>query len=118
MRKILSAALIMTSLDLAMPASAEENEVKWVADIPIMPSLEIEPGLGFAYENREGRIVMIYLRGGAKSDEIINYYNAALEPLGWKRVNETRWQNAAEVLEISKTEALSTTLWKIMLLPN
>ena len=59
------------------------DQAKWVGDVPIMPQLTIEPGLGFAFDNPEGRIVTIYLTGDANPNQVMAYYDQALIPLGW-----------------------------------
>ena len=99
-------------------AHAESPQQKWVGDVPIMPSLTIEKGLGFAFDNADGRIVTIYLSGTAKAEKVAAYYQQALEPLGWQKDSQRRWKREGEVLEINTTTAAGVPLWKITLRPQ
>ena len=102
------------------PLAAAEDipQAQWVGDLPIMPSLEIEKGLGFAFDNPEGRIVTIYLSGGAEPQDVFAYYDIALAPLGWEKTDRRQWRRQGESLSIHKTPTAATDLWKIMLRPE
>jgi hypothetical protein len=121
MKKTLITILIGTVLSSGLmsgQALAETPQSKWVADVPIMPTLIIEPGLGFAFANPDGRVVKIYLNGDEEQSEVIAYYAQALEPLGWARIGENRWSRETEVLQISRITAASTELWEITIRPE
>ena len=97
---------------------AETPQHKWVGDVPIMPSLTIEKGLGFAFDNADGRIVTIYLSGEMDKKSITTYYTQALDPLGWQRKGNSKWARGNEMLEIKETQAAGIALWKITLRPQ
>jgi hypothetical protein len=121
MKKTLITILIGTVLTFGLMLGqtlAETPQSKWVADVPIMPTLTIEPGLGFAFANPDGRIVRIYLNGDEDQSEVIAYYAQALEPLGWTRIGENRWNRETEILQISRITAASTELWEITIRPE
>ncbi len=104
-----------------MPQSVKAetpDQAKWVGDVPIMPQLSIEPGLGFAFDNPEGRIVTIYLTGEANPDQVMAYYDQALIPLGWIKKDAHIWHRRNESLTINKTPSAIKALWKIMLRPK
>ena len=94
------------------------DQAKWVGDVPIMPQLTIEPGLGFAFDNPEGRIVTIYLTGDANANQVMAYYDQALIPLGWIKKDTYIWHRRNESLTINKTPSAIKALWKIMLRPK
>ena len=97
---------------------AESKQAKWIGDLPIMPKLEIEQGIGFAFDSSEGRIVTIFLSGETTKSEIEKYYKKAMDPLGWTLIENAKWVREDEILIIEETEALSTKLWKITIRPN
>lgn len=106
---------------MAMPSLTQAeatDQAKWVGDVPIMPELTIKQGLGFAFDNPEGRIVTIYLSGNAPHEDIVAYYDQALLPLGWKKKNNQEWHRRDESLTLLKTASAGTGLWKIMLRPE
>ena len=114
------ASIISFAIDL-MPqyVKAETlDHAKWVGDVPIMPQLSIEPGLGFAFDNPEGRIVTIYLTGDTDPNQVMAYYDQALIPLGWIKKDTYIWHRRNESLTINKTPSAIKALWKIMLRPK
>ena len=118
MRQKLIAIVIGLFVAAVSPATADTKVSNWVADIPIMPELNVEQGLGFAYENTDGRVVTIILSGEAKLVNVIGYYSQALEPLGWEKESAASWTRNTEILKIESTEALSTELIKISIRPR
>ena len=123
---ILGALMIVPLIGLSFtiaPVQAQSNsqtppQVQWVGDVPIKPDLTIEPGLGFAFDSPEGRVVMVLLNGAVSPGEISAYYDQALEPLGWEKTGTMRWRRDGEMLLINETEAAGSTLWKITLRPE
>lgn len=118
-RKAVPKAVVMGALGAIMmtsPALASQ-QAKWVGDLPIMPSLSIETGLGFAFDSPEGRIVIVYLSGGATPTEVRGYYAAALKPLGWRHDGDMRWTRGHEYLTITRTTAGTAELWKLTISP-
>ena len=113
--------IITTTLLMSIASSiavAESKQAKWIGDLPIMPKLQIEQGIGFAFDSSEGRIVTIFLSGDTTKIEIEKYYKNAMEPLGWMQLDSAKWAREDEILKIEETEALSTKLWKITIRPN
>lgn len=117
-----ASCLMMGLMAFAMmpqPVKAETpDQAKWVGDVPIMPQLAIEHGLGFAFDNPEGRIVTIYLTGDANTNQVMAYYDQALIPLGWIKKDTYIWHRRNESLSINKTPSAIKALWKIMLRPK
>jgi len=93
-------------------------QTKWVGDLPIIPALKVEPGLGFAFESPNGRIVMIYLSGTVSSQTIKAYYDEALAPLGWRSAGALSWSRESERLKVEEVSTAGGRLWKIMLQPE
>ena len=118
---IWAGVLMAVMIAVVMPALSHAetpDQAKWVGDVPIMPALTIEKGLGFAFDNPEGRIVTIYLNGDAHPDQVMAYYKQALIPLGWVQSTPNIWQRRNETLTINKTPSALKDLWKIMLRPK
>ena len=110
------AMVLMPQTLLAQNQTKAPAKAEWVGDVPIMPQLVIEPGLGFAFDNPEGRIVTIYIKGQAHADDIMAYYRQALAPLGWTQLEARLWTRGREHLMIIKTA--TADLWKIALRPQ
>ena len=121
MKKILLPLLCATTLNIGaviMPLAADTVQSSWVADVPIMPALMVEKGLGFAFDNPDGLIVTIYLSGDAQAANVQAYYAQALAPLGWSQIGPQRWGRDGEILQLGTTTAAGAQLWKITLRPE
>jgi hypothetical protein len=110
--------MAMSMVTVGVFAQTSSPQAKWVGDLPIMPSLSIEAGLGFAFDSPEGRIVIIYLSGAARADEVAAYYDIALDPLGWTNNGGGSWTREGESLTIAKTTAGTAELWKLKISPE
>lgn len=109
---LMAAAISTTSLAADLP------QVEWVGDLPIMPQLSVESGLGFAFDSPEGRIVTIYLSGDSDQAELAAYYGQALEPLGWQARGGLAWSRDGEALAFQPVTAGGSPLWKITIRPQ
>ena len=119
MKRATAAIAILCCLSWGATGLAQTpRQVEWVGDVPVMPGLEIEDGLGFAFESPEGRIVTIYLAGSVDAGALDRYYAQALDPLGWKARSGRTWQREGETLTFSQVSAAGATLWKITIRPE
>lgn len=110
--------MLFLGVGAATDSVAQIQQQRWVGDVPIMPDMTIEPGLGFAFDSADGRIVTIYLSGTTDQSALLAYYTQALEPLGWRKANPRQWVRESEILEIKQTQAAGIALWKITLRPE
>jgi hypothetical protein len=109
--------LIGDQLLIGQPAKAETQQHRWVGDVPIMQSWQIEPELGFAFDSPNGRIVMIFSSTSADEDDIMAFYGQTLAQLGWTG-GAGNWVRDAEKLVIGKVQTARGTLWRLMLQPR
>jgi hypothetical protein len=99
-------------------AYAEQiQQHSWVADIPIMAELSVEPALGFAFDSPSGRIVMIFASSTEKSTKIMSFYNESLSAMGWIGGNG-EWRKDMETFVISEVDTIVGTLWRLMVRPH
>ena len=115
MRVLLS---IMMLLIMTASLRAETPQQRWIGDVPVMPGMEIEADLGFAFDSPDGRIVVIYASGEMASQDLASYYDMALPPLGWESASDLVWTREGEQLMISSAKASTTPLWKIAIMPR
>ena len=102
---------------IGQPAKAETQQHRWVGDVPIMHSWQIEPELGFAFDSPNGRIVMIFASTSADDDDIMAFYGQTLAQLGWTG-GAGNWVRDAEKLVIGKVQTARGALWRLMLQPR
>ncbi|CAI8370414.1 MAG: Uncharacterised protein [SAR116 cluster bacterium MED-G04] len=124
MKRLLATTLMITGMMIAavlgsgLAHAQSPKQVEWVGDLPVMPGLEIETGLGFAFDSPEGRIVTIYLSGDAQSPMVEDYYRGAMDPLGWVEKDRLKWQREGEVMMIQQVSAAGSQLWKLSIRPE
>ena len=109
--------LISDQFLIGQPAKAETQQHRWVGDVPIMQSWQIEPELGFAFDSPNGRIVMIFASTLADEDDIMAFYGQTLAQLGWTG-GGGNWVRDAEKLAIGKVQTARGALWRLMLQPR
>ena len=102
---------------IGQPAKAEMQQHRWVGDVPIMQSWQIEPELGFAFDSPNGRIVMIFASTSADEDDIMAFYGQTLAQLGWSG-GAGNWVRDGEKLVIGKVQTARGALWRLMLQPR
>ena len=109
--------LISDQFLIGQSAKAETQQHRWVGDVPIMQSWQIEPELGFAFDSPNGRIVMIFASTSADEDVIMAFYGQTLAQLGWTG-GAGNWVRDAEKLVIGKVQTARGALWRLMLRPR
>ena len=116
---VVSVGMVTAPLLITKAAYADDAlQAKWVGDLPIMPQLQIEKNLGFAFDTPEGRIVTIYLSGGVDNSAVQEYYEIAMPPLGWSQEKPLNWHREGDHLAIIATTTSSQKLWKITIRPK
>jgi len=114
--KVLISIIMMLLLTTAL--RAETPQQRWIGDVPVMPGMEIETDLGFAFDSPDGRIVVIYASGELSGSDLASYYDMALPPLGWESASDLVWTREGEQMTISSAKASGTPLWKITIMPR
>ena len=102
---------------IGQAAKAETQQHRWVGDVPIMQSWQIEPELGFAFDSPDGRIVMIFASTLADENDIMAFYGQTLAQLGWTG-GAGNWVRDTEKLVIGKVQTARGALWRLMLQPR
>lgn len=79
--------------------------VPGVDDLPLMPGLEAAPERSTSFETPSGRIVEVETHGkGMAETDVRGFYARTLPSLGWRAVNERRYERAGERLIIDFTQ--------------
>ena len=97
-------ALLLASCLAAFSVAAAEF-VPGVEDLPLMPGLEAVAEASTSFETPTGRIVEAEARGKGMSEaEVRRFYAGTLPALGWRAVNDRRYERAGERLTIDVTQ--------------
>ena len=97
--------------------ASQNQQQRWVGDVPIMVNLSVEPELGFSFDSPNGRIVMIFASSSVSEADIMGFYNQSLLAIGWTG-GDGEWKRGSETLLISKVETATGDLWRLMLRPH
>lgn len=100
------AALLVAGLLLISATSALVNPA-WavtylsaIADLPLPDGLTEQPDKSTVFDAPLGRIITAYASGTIDADDVRDFYDDALPPLGWEKTGEGSFRRKAEVLKI------------------
>jgi hypothetical protein len=97
MRRLLVAVVL--TLGLGAPASATEY-FSAIADLPVADGLTEQAEKSTVFDAPLGRIVTAYATGKVDADDVRDFYDDALPPLGWEKAGEGTYRRKAETLKI------------------
>ena len=101
MRRTLSAAAL--SMLLLVSAGSPAFAVTYlsaIADLPLPDGLAEQTDKSTVFDAPLGRIITAYATGTVDADEVRDFYDDALPPLGWEKTGEGSFRRKAEVLKI------------------
>ncbi len=81
------------------PASAV-TYLSAIADLPLPDGVAEQADKSTMFDAPMGRIVTAYASGQADADDVRDFYDDALPPLGWDKTGEGSFRRKAEVLKI------------------
>jgi hypothetical protein len=71
-----------------------------IADLPLPDGLAEQTDKSTVFDAPLGRIITAYATGTVDADEVRDFYDDALPPLGWEKTGEGSFRRKAEVLKI------------------
>lgn len=96
-----SFSALLAALCLAGFGAAAAEFLPGVEDLPLMPGLEAVAEASTAFETPSGRIVEAEARGkGLSEGDVRRFYAGTLPALGWRAVNDRRYERAGERLSL------------------
>lgn len=71
-----------------------------IADLPVADGLAEQKDKSTVFDAPLGRIVTAYATGKVAAEDVLDFYDDALPPLGWERTGEGTYHRKAETLKI------------------
>ena len=71
-----------------------------IADLPVADGLTEQRDKSTVFDAPLGRIVTAYATGKVDAEDVLDFYDDALPPLGWERTGEGTYHRKAETLKI------------------
>lgn len=71
-------------------------------DVPLMEGLAAEQDAGLVFDSPAGRIVEAYAVGEVAWQDVITFYTATLQSLGWRTLGQGRFAREGEELHIDR----------------
>src|SRR5262245_29418252 len=87
MRRMLPVALLVLFLVSAVPAFAV-TYLSAIADLPLPDGLAEQADKSTVFDAPLGRIITAYASGTVDADDVRDFYDDALPPLGWEKTGE------------------------------
>jgi hypothetical protein len=99
------------------PARAEEF-VPGIADLPIMPGLNVQDDDVMVFDKPDGRIVQAAATGSTQAPEaVLRFYDATLPQLGWHASAPGHFAREGEDLTIQASQEAGRTIVRFTLSP-
>jgi hypothetical protein len=95
---VLAACLMILPVRIA-PAWAVEYFSE-IADLPVADGLTEQKDKSTVFDAPLGRIVTAYATGKVDAEDVFDFYDDALPPLGWEKSGEGAYHRKAETLKI------------------
>ncbi len=102
MHRILPAAAFLMAVVLFVFSSTAwaVTYLSAIADLPLPDGLAEQADKSTVFDAPMGRIITAYASGQADADDVRDFYDDALPPLGWEKTGEGSFRRKAEVLKI------------------
>ena len=71
-----------------------------IADLPVATGLAEQKDKSTVFDAPLGRIITAYATGTVDADDVRDFYDSALPPLGWEKTGEDTFHRKAETLKI------------------
>ena len=97
----LGVTALLLFLALAGPVRAE-GFISGFEDVPLMPGLLADEEAGLVFDSPAGRIVEAYAVGEVAWSDVITFYTASLQSLGWQAEGDGRYTRESEELQIDR----------------
>ena len=91
----------LSVLSAGSPAHAQ-TFLSGFEDVPLAEGMTADPNAGLVFDSPAGRIVEAYAVGPVNWADILAFYNATLDSLGWVQETPGRYYREGEVLSIDK----------------
>lgn len=107
MRRISPVAMLFLAVSLVVSSMPAPVRSAWavtylsaIADLPLLDGLTEQTEKSTVFDAPLGRIVTAYATGTVDADDVRDFYDDALPPLGWEKTGEGSFRRKAEVLKI------------------
>ena len=102
MRRIfpIAAGLLAVALLVSTVPAFAVTYLSAIADLPLPDGVAEQADKSTVFDAPMGRIVTAYASGQADADDVRDFYDDALPPLGWDKSGEGSFRRGAEVLKI------------------
>jgi hypothetical protein len=95
---LVAVSLLMQPLHMRLAWATEYFSA--IADLPVADGLTEQKDKSTVFDAPLGRIVTAYATGKVDADDVRDFYDDALPPLGWEKTGEGTFHRKAETLKI------------------
>ena len=94
----------------------EKSNIKFIDDIPVMDTMNIEPEFSFSFDSPSGRIVILIATSSDYKEQIMQFYRQVMPQLGWK-VKEKQYERGDEKFQIVSSNNQDSVIWRLSITP-
>ncbi len=94
----------------------EKSNIKFIDDIPVMDTMNIEPEFSFSFDSPSGRIVILIATSSDYKEQIMQFYRQVMPQLGWK-VRDKQYERGDEKFQIVSSNNQESVIWRLSITP-
>jgi hypothetical protein len=115
---LVQALAIAMVLGFAAAPAAAQSFLAGFEDVPLMEGLTADEDAGLVFDSPAGRIVEAYAVGEVAWQDVITFYTATLQSLGWRTLGQGRFAREGEELHIDRFGRDGDLTIRFTLAPN
>ena len=97
--------------------AAISEELKFVADIPLMPDTELDTLRSVSFDTADGRVFVLFVQMAANDQTVRAFYTETLRALGWETSGKN-FVRRGEMLKVKAAPQAGDNVWKLTLSPR
>ena len=94
----------------------EKSNIKFIDDIPVMDTMNIEPEFSFSFDSPSGRIVILIATSSDYKEQIMQFYRQVMPQLGWKE-KDKQYERGDEKFQIVFSNNQDSLIWRLSITP-
>jgi hypothetical protein len=113
---MLSFALLICVSWSKLALSEQAESIKFIEEIPVMVTMEIEPEFSFSFDSPSGRVIMLFVSSSEDRQAINAFYQDIMPQLGWV-LSEAGFTRGREIFKLVSSNKSEQVIWRLSITP-
>tara|TARA_Y200000002_G_scaffold324827_1_gene286647 strand:- start:130 stop:528 length:399 start_codon:yes stop_codon:yes gene_type:complete len=109
--------ILFISSILQKPVYAQQpNIIKFIDDIPVMETMNVEPEFSFSFDSPSGRIIFLIATSDEKKESVEQFYDEIMPQLGWMTTG-SEYLRGSEKFQLLHSNNQNGIIWRLSITP-